>query len=162
MKLLYIIEYFFVVRNKVKKIVKSKKDITNPESADGLTLAQRFKLLRSINHMNQKKFADFIGISQSQISAIEINARNPSRKLLQLIASKCNCSAIWLEKGTTITNLIQSEDDSMKREEKEKIISLFDKMNIESLLYLRRQAELIYNMQLEKEDKTNFAEILKK
>lgn len=131
------------------------EEITSPESRDGLTISQRFKLLRGVNKMNQQEFARFIGISQSQVSAIESNVRNPSRKLLQVIASKCNCSVLWLGQGITYTDIIKKENDTFKREEKERIIGLLEKMNTEALYYLRRQAELIYNLQIEKENQSN-------
>lgn len=137
-------------------------EIKSPESRDGLTLPQRFKLLRNINHMNQQQFAEFIGISQSQISAIESKVRKPSKKLLQRIASKCNCSVMWLGDGVTYTEIIKKEQDSFKRAEKEAIISLLEKMTTESLYYLRRQAELIYSLQIEKENPPGLVKELEK
>lgn len=132
------------------------------ESKDGLNISQRIKLLRNVNDMNQQEFAQFVGISQSQISAIEIGVRNPSKKLLQLIAEKCNCSVQWLENGISLTDIIQEENDTLKRAEKDKIVSILQKMSAESLYYLRRQAELIYNLQMEKESQSGLAEMIKK
>lgn len=117
---------------------------------DGLTVAQRIKLLRSLNSMNQQQFAEFIGVSQSMISALEIEARTPSQKLLRLIAEKNNCSFLWLSQGITYTDIIKKEQDSFRRDAKEHIITLLEKMNTESLYYLQKQAELIYSLEMEK------------
>lgn len=48
----------------------------------------------------QESFADFLGISKSNLVSYELGRRNPSDAVVQLICQKCNVNEEWLERGT--------------------------------------------------------------
>jgi len=63
---------------------------------DNITLNNRLKELRTDLKMNQKAFAEAIGITQSTLSSYENGNASPSNEVLLTIAKKFNISLDWL------------------------------------------------------------------
>lgn len=65
-------------------------------------MKDRIKELRkaSSHGENQKTFADFLGISQSNLASYETGRRVPSDAVIQLMCQKCNVNEEWLRTGT--------------------------------------------------------------
>lgn len=47
----------------------------------------------------QDSFADFLGISKSNLASYESGRRTPSEAVMQLICQKCNVNENWLRTG---------------------------------------------------------------
>lgn len=92
-------------------------------------MKERLKEIRR-NHVNgktQDMFADFLGISKSNLSSYEAGRRTPSDAVIQLICEKCDINQEWLiygrgemkkEKDGSFTELLseleESDDDFIK------------------------------------------------
>lgn len=61
-----------------------------------LNVGIRIKNLRKTNQLNQKEFAEVLGISQGTLSDIESGKSNPSFETLQALKSKFDCDLNWL------------------------------------------------------------------
>lgn len=130
----------------------SKENINNLllNGDNGQNLPERVKLLRRILGMTQSQFAEYIGQSQSQVCALEQGTRKPSSKKIQQIAERCQCNPIWLQEGIEEISLLRAESNQKKRNYTEKIIKITSVLSEESLYYLERQAELILEIEMEK------------
>lgn len=71
------------------------------------TIGERIRIVRKMNNLNQKQFAQILGVSQTHISKIEANKDSPSQKLLKSICIEFNINQDWLE--LEIGNINQSE-----------------------------------------------------
>lgn len=92
-------------------------------------MKDRLKEIRR-NHAKgktQDMFADFLGISKSNLSSYEAGRRTPSDAVIQLICEKCDINQEWLiygrgemkkEKDGSFTELLseleESDDDFIK------------------------------------------------
>lgn len=92
-------------------------------------MKERLKEVRR-NHekgKTQDMFADFLGISKSNLSSYEAGRRTPSDAVIQLICEKCDINQEWLiygrgemkkEKDGSFTELLseleESDDDFIK------------------------------------------------
>jgi len=63
------------------------------------SIGERVKEIRKQNHLNQKMFANELGISQNHVSNIENGNENPSSSLLKLLCLKFNIDEAWLIEG---------------------------------------------------------------
>ncbi len=66
-------------------------------------MKDRIKQIRksfSDNGMTQEEFADFLGISKSNLASYETGRRTPTDAVIGLICQKCNISEDWLRNGT--------------------------------------------------------------
>lgn len=79
-------------------------------------MKDRIKELRKANSHgeNQKTFADFLGISQSNLASYETGRRVPSDAVIQLICQKCNVNEEWLRTGRGEIYDAVSTDDFME------------------------------------------------
>lgn len=64
-------------------------------------MKDRLKEIRktNTNWKTQDDFADFLGISKSNLSSYEAGRRTPSDAVIQLICQKCNVNENWLRTG---------------------------------------------------------------
>lgn len=71
-----------------------------------MTLGERIAFVRKNNHLNQKTFAEMLGISQTHVSKIENSVENPSETLLLFISYKFAVNIDWLkdEQGSCSDN----------------------------------------------------------
>ena len=66
-------------------------------------MKDRIKQIRksfSDNGKTQEKFADFLGISKSNLASYETGRRMPTDAVIGLICQKCNINEEWLRNGT--------------------------------------------------------------
>lgn len=59
----------------------------------------RFKEIRKMLGLNQRKFAEEIGISQTHVSSIELEKDQPSSSLIKLVCVRYNLNEDWLTTG---------------------------------------------------------------
>ena len=96
------------------------------------------------NGKNQNEFADFLGISVSNLASYESGRRIPSSAALHLISEKCNVNETWLRTGEgemhdppsdeqEIARVVQTLHTSDERIKKDIIIGL-SKAREESLV----------------------------
>jgi transcriptional regulator with XRE-family HTH domain len=64
-----------------------------------MSMGERFRELRTSLGLNQKGFADRLGISQTYVSSIENGKEIPSTSLIKLMCMKTNMSENWLVNG---------------------------------------------------------------
>ncbi len=64
-----------------------------------MTVNDRIKILRESLELSQSEFADVIDMQRNSISLIENKKRNPSEKLLRVIANRFNANLDWLKDG---------------------------------------------------------------
>ena len=130
----------------------TRENINNlVENGDkGKNLPDRIKLLRRILGMTQSQFAKYIGQSQSQVCSLEQGNRRPSSKKIQQIAERCQCNPIWLQEGIEEIDLLKAETNINKKNSTEKILKIASVLSEESLYYLEKQAELILEIEMEK------------
>ena len=80
------------------------------EDAD---MVSRFIKIRAKSGLNQKEFADSLGVSRSMVSDIERGKRGPSRQILEVLADKYQISLNWFLLG--IGNItLQNIEKKMK------------------------------------------------
>lgn len=60
---------------------------------------ERIRMLRKHLGMNQSEFAEFLGVSVSNIQSYETGRRAPSDAFIQLLTAKCHTSESWLRTG---------------------------------------------------------------
>lgn len=65
-----------------------------------MVIGDRIKQVRQHLHLNQKKFADAVGISQGNLSDIERGKFSPSVETIISVSRYSNISTDWLLKGT--------------------------------------------------------------
>lgn len=113
-------------------------------------MKERLKELRK-NHKcgkTQDMFANFLGISKSNLASYEAGRRTPSDAVIQLICEKCGVSEDWLRNGVgdmfkqrdgsfseILSELDDSDDDFIKS-----FITVYMELDEDSKEVLRKTA----------------------
>ena len=93
----------------------------------GKTMGTKIKELRETSGMTQTELAEKVGVSKSVISAYEKGIRNPSNKVLELIADTFGVSLIsFFEKGHWEHEAITINISDLTAEQQKIIFSLID------------------------------------
>ena len=91
----------------------------------GLTMGNKIKNLREKAGMSQTELADKLGLSKSVISAYEKGVRNPSYKVLPLLAETFNVSQLYFfEKGEWQNQSVTVDITDLNPDQQRIIISL--------------------------------------
>ena len=91
----------------------------------GLTMGDKIKNLREKAGMSQTELADKLGLSKSVISAYEKGVRNPSFKVLPLLAETFNVSELYFfEKGEWQNQPVTVDITDLNPDQQRIIISL--------------------------------------
>jgi transcriptional regulator with XRE-family HTH domain len=77
-------------------------------------IGYRIKCIRKENNLNQIQFAKSIGISQGNLSEIEMGNSNPSAETLISIRTQYNVNLNWLLTGADAADGATYEGDSEK------------------------------------------------
>lgn len=78
-------------------------------------IGYRIKCIRKENNLNQSQFAKSIGISQGNLSEIEIGNSNPSAETLISIRAQYNVNLNWLLTDIDSEDGITYEDYNEKK-----------------------------------------------
>lgn len=78
-------------------------------------IGYRIKSIRKEMNLNQSQFARNIGISQGNLSEIEMGNSNPSAETLIAIKVKHNVNLNWLLTGLDMENGVIYEDQDVKK-----------------------------------------------
>ena len=62
-------------------------------------MRERIKQIRKDSKMTQQSFAEFLGVSKSNVESYELGRRIPSDSFISLLESKLNVNREWLETG---------------------------------------------------------------
>ena len=93
----------------------------------GLTMGEKIKDLREKSGMTQTELANKIGVSKSVISAYEKGIRNPSYKVVPLIAKVFNVSQLYFfEKGEWQKSSFTVDISDLSKEQQKIIVSLIN------------------------------------
>ncbi|MEX3618803.1 helix-turn-helix domain-containing protein [Paenibacillus glucanolyticus] len=87
-------------------------------------IGYRIKGIRKENNLNQSQFAQSIGISQGNLSEIEMGNSNPSSETLISIRTRYNVNLNWLLTGADSDDGITYEDPHEK-----KLVETYRKLN---------------------------------
>ncbi|NOJ73564.1 helix-turn-helix domain-containing protein [Paenibacillus alvei] len=87
-------------------------------------IGYRIKCIRKENNLNQSQFAKNIGISQGNLSEIEMGNSNPSAETLRSIRIQYNVNLNWLLTGLDSVDGITYEDYNEK-----KLLEIFRNLN---------------------------------
>lgn len=91
----------------------------------GLTMGNKIKNLREKAGMSQTELAEKLGLSKSVISAYEKGVRNPSYKVLPLLAETFNVSQLYFfEKGEWQNQPITIDISDLNPDQQRIIMSL--------------------------------------
>ena len=91
----------------------------------GLSMGTKIKNLREKAGMTQTELADKLGLSKSVISAYEKGIRNPSFKILPLLAQTFNVTELYFfEKGEWKNQPITIDISDLNTEQQRIVISL--------------------------------------
>ena len=91
----------------------------------GLTMGAKIKDLREKAGMTQTELAEKLGLSKSMISAYEKGIRNPSFKMIPLIAKTFNVTELYFfEKGEWQNQAITIDISDLNKEQQKIVISL--------------------------------------
>lgn len=91
------------------------------------TKGMKIKELRETSGMTQTELAEKIGVSKSVISAYEKGIRNPSNKILQLIADTFGVSMLsFFEKGNWAQEAITINISDLTAEQQKIIFALIN------------------------------------
>ena len=91
----------------------------------GLTMGEKIKNLREKAGMSQTELAEKLGLSKSVISAYEKGVRNPSFKVLPLLAETFNVSQLYFfEKGEWQNQPVTIDITDLNPDQQRIIISL--------------------------------------
>ena len=63
---------------------------------------------------NQKTFAKFLGISQSNLASYETGRRTPTDAVIQLYCQKCNVNEKWLRTGEGDPKIERTHEQEIK------------------------------------------------
>lgn len=77
-------------------------------------IGYRIKRIRKENNLNQSQFAQSIGISQGNLSEIEMGNSNPSSETLISIRVRYNVNLNWLLTGADSDDSVTYEDPNEK------------------------------------------------
>lgn len=77
-------------------------------------IGYRIKCIRKENNLNQTQFAKTIGISQGNLSEIEMGNINPSAETLVSLRQQYNVNLNWLLTGSIAEDGTTYNDDSEK------------------------------------------------
>lgn len=118
-------------------------------------MKDRLKVIRKSNSnwKTQDNFADFLGISKSNLSSYEAGRRTPSDAVIQLICQKCNVNEKWLRTGN---------GDIFKSRTKEQEIGAFfnETMELDDEKFQKKFVSALRKLSVK--DWENLAEIAKK
>ncbi|MFD2610820.1 helix-turn-helix domain-containing protein [Paenibacillus gansuensis] len=78
-------------------------------------IGYRIKCIRKENNLNQSQFAKSIGISQGNLSEIEMGNSNPSAETLVSIRAQYTVNLNWLLTGVAVDDGMTYEDQFEKR-----------------------------------------------
>ncbi|WP_347770729.1 helix-turn-helix transcriptional regulator [Gorillibacterium sp. CAU 1737] len=78
-------------------------------------IGHKIKCIRKENNLNQVQFAKSIGISQGNLSEIELGNSNPSAETLISIRTQYNVNLNWLLTGVSAGDGTTYEDEFEKR-----------------------------------------------
>lgn len=93
----------------------------------GLTMGEKIKDLREKSGMTQTELANKVGVSKSVISAYEKGIRNPSYKVVPLIAKVFNVSQLYFfEKGEWQKPSFTVDISDLTKEQQKIIVSLIN------------------------------------
>ena len=107
-------------------------------------IGHRIKNIRKENNLNQVQFAKSIGISQGNLSEIELGNSNPSAETLISTRRQYNVNLNWLLTGTSSEDGTTFDDESER-----KLIQFFrnlddyDKREIIELMRLKIKLRLM-------------------
>lgn len=91
----------------------------------GQTMGAKIKNLREKAGMTQTELADKLGLSKSVISAYEKGIRNPSYKILPLLAETFNVTELYFfEKGEWQNQPITIDISDLNKDQQRIVISL--------------------------------------
>ena len=91
----------------------------------GITMGTKIKDLREKSGLTQTELANKIGVSKSVISAYEKGIRNPSFKVLPLLAKTFNVTELYFfEKGEWQKSSFTVDISDLSKEQQKIIISL--------------------------------------
>ena len=91
----------------------------------GTTMGDKIKDLREKAGMTQTELAEKLGLSKSVISAYEKGIRNPSFKILPLLAQTFNVTELYFfEKGRFENQPITIDITDLNKEQQKIVISL--------------------------------------
>lgn len=76
-----------------------------------MTLGTRIKQLRKEQNMSQADLANATGLKKSAISMYELDAREPSLEILEILADHFNVDMNYLTGTSSATGLILQEDE---------------------------------------------------
>lgn len=62
-------------------------------------MKERIKKIRKENHFTQQEFAEYLGVSKSNVESYELGRRAPSDAFISLFCSKLNVSEEWIRTG---------------------------------------------------------------
>lgn len=72
-------------------------------------LGDRIRYLRELNNLSQKKLADALGLTNTQLSRYERGERNPEPETIKLVADYFDVTTDYLHGRTNNFNHIQSD-----------------------------------------------------
>lgn len=91
----------------------------------GLSMGEKIKDLREKSGMTQMELADKLGLSKSVISAYEKGIRNPSYKILPLLAQTFNVTELYFfEKGEWHNQAVTVDISDLNKEQQRIVKSL--------------------------------------
>lgn len=101
-------------------------------------IGYRIKRIRKENNLNQSQFAQSIGISQGNLSEIEMGNSNPSAETLISIRARYNVDLNWLLTGVDSVDGITYEDHHEKElVETYRKLNGYDKNEIIEIVHLK-------------------------
>ncbi|WP_251578551.1 helix-turn-helix domain-containing protein [Paenibacillus sp. MER TA 81-3] len=109
-------------------------------------IGHKIKCIRKENNLNQVQFAKSIGISQGNLSEIELGNSNPSAETLISIRTQYNVNLNWLLTGVATEDGATYEDEFEKR-----LIEVFRNLDDYD------KKEIIEIMQLKKRLRSNYS-----
>ncbi|GFZ93729.1 transcriptional regulator [Paenibacillus marchantiophytorum] len=104
----------------------------------------RIKSIRKANNLNQSQFAKTIGISQGNLSEIEMGNSNPSAETLISIRVEYKVNLNWLLAGYDSTDGFTYDDSSEKKLiEEYRSLNDYDKNEIIEIVQLKNRLRSI-------------------
>lgn len=108
-------------------------------------IGHKIKCIRKENNLNQVQFAKSIGISQGNLSEIELGNSNPSAETLLSIRTQYNVSLNWLLTGVNAEDGTTYEDEFERRLiEVYRNLDDYDKNEIIEFIRVKIQWKVMY------------------